>query len=407
MPVLDAAIADYAAALNELQAQADAGIASSSALRLLLARDEVARALAAESAPAPQSLCGLADLDARLRTAAPAIDRAVGSDTLAGWRRTVGAPADAWWWSLDREARDAGPQPSALWAIVAGFFLTVAVSLAADVSRRFLTGGPDFIGVFSTISQAALALLAGTAFIQIGPGWIERTLSGAGIDRRQHHLWKAGLALVVLLLILALRLSLPWIARLYSDRGVRLQAAGRTTSAIESYQRAINLNADAAQAHYNLATAYEDILDFDSALTEYQTAIRADPALYAAQVNLARLYNLRKLDYASALRLLNTALAFEPIAGDTRYSLYKNRGWAHFGLKLFGLAEEDLRRALVLRPDGAAAHCLLAQVQEAKGASQDALASWGSCLAFDGSGEAVEADWHATAQERLAGGKPQ
>jgi len=402
MPALDAAITAYRVALNDLQARVE----TDATMRVLLARDDVARTLAANPAPTAETLTALAGLDGRLRATAPQIDRAVGSRTLASWRQTVSPRPGAWWWSLDQIARDAEPRPSALWAILAGLFLTIAISLTADISRRFLTGGPDFVGVFSTISQAALALLAGTAFIQIGHGWIEQTLSGAGVDRSKHHLWKAGLALVVMMLILALRLSLPGIARLYNDRGVRMQASGKTTSAIESYQRAVNLSSDSAQAHYNLATAYEDILDFDAALTEYQTAIRADPALYAAQVNLARLYNLRKLDYASALRLLNTALALKPTAVDTQYSLYKNRGWAHFGLKLYGLAEEDLRKALALRPDGAAAHCLLAQVLEAKSQSEAALTSWDRCLAFDASGEGVEANWHAMAQERLAGGKP-
>jgi len=402
MPALDAAIAAYRIALNDLQARVE----TDATMRVLLARDDVARALTSAPAPTAEALTTLAELDGRLRADAPQIDRAVGSRTLVNWRQTVSPTPGAWWWSLDQVARDAEPRPSALWVILAGLFLTIAISLTADISRRFLTGGPDFVGVFSTISQAALALLAGTAFIQIGHGWIEQTLSGVGIDRSKHHLWKAGLALVVMMLILALRLSLPGIARLYNDRGVQMQASGKTTSAIESYQRAINLNADSAQAHYNLATAYEDILDFDAALTEYQTAIRADPALYAAQVNLARLYNLRKLDYASALRLLNTALVLKPAAVDTQYSLYKNRGWAHFGLKLYGLAGEDLGKALALRPDGAAAHCLLARVQEAKGQSEVALASWDHCLAFDAAGEGVEADWHAMAQERLAGGKP-
>ena len=402
MPALDAAIAAYRVALDDLQAR----VATDATMRVLLARDDVARALAADPGPTGEALTTLAELDGRLRAAAPQIERAVGSKTLASWRQTISPTTGAWWWSLDQVARDAELRPSALWAILAGLFLTIAISLTADISRRFLTGGPDFVGVFSTISQAALALLAGTAVIQIGHGWIEQTLSGVGIDRSKHHLWKAGLALVVMMLILALRFSLPGIARLYNDRGVQMQASGKTTSAIESYQRAVNLNSDSAQAHYNLATAYEDILDFDAALTEYQTAIRADPALYAAQVNLARLYNLRKLDYASALRLLNTALALKPAAVDTQYSLYKNRGWAHFGLKLYGLAEEDLRKALALRPDGAAAHCLLAQVLEAKSQSDPALASWDHCLAFDVSGEGVEADWHAMAQERLTGGKP-
>jgi len=402
MPALDAIITAYRVALDDLVAR----IEIDATLRVLLARDDVARTLAADPALAAEGLATLAELDGRLRATAPQIDRAIGSRTLANWRQTMIPAPGAWWWSLDQVARDAEPRPSVLWAVLAGLFLTISISLTADVSRRFLTGGPDFVGVFSTISQAALALLAGTAFIQIGHGWIEQTLSGVGIDRSKHHFWKAGLTLVVLMLILALRLSLPGIARLYNDGGVRLQASGRTTSAIESYQRAINLNSDAAQAHYNLATAYEDILDFDAALMEYQTAIRADPSLYAAQVNLARLYNLRKKDYASALRLLNVALALQPTAVDTQYSLYKNRGWAHFGLKLNGLAAADLRKALALRPDGAAAHCLLAQVLEATGQNEAALTSWDRCLAFDAAGEGVEADWHAMAQERLAGGKP-
>ena len=405
MPALDAALTAYRSELDELHVQMEADPVMP-ALRVLLARDELARVLAVERSLAFEALAALTKLDGRLRADALRIERAIGSKTLADWRQTVNPPAGAWWWSLDQIARDAAPRPSAVWAVLAGFFLTIAISFIADISRRFLTGGPDFVGVFSTISQAALALLAGTAFIQIGHGWIEQSLSGIGIDRSKHHLWKAGLALVVLMAILALRLSLPAIARLYNDRGVRFQSAGQTTSAIDSYQRAINLNADVAQAHYNLATAYEDILDFDAALTEYQTAIRADPDLYAAQVNLARLYNLRRKDYASALRLLNTALALQPSASDTQYSLYKNRGWAYFGLKLYGLAEEDLRKALALRPDGAAAYCLLAQVLEARGQAEAALTSWDGCLAYDAPGEGTEADWHAMAQERLSGGKP-
>ena len=263
----------------------------------------MARALAADPGPTGEALTTLAELDGRLRAAAPQIERAVGSKTLASWRQTISPTPGAWWWSLDQVARDAEPRPSALWAILAGLFLTIAISLTADISRRFLTGGPDFVGVFSTISQAALALLAGTAVIQIGHGWIEQTLSGVGIDRSKHHLWKAGLALVVMMLILALRFSLPGIARLYNDRGVQMQASGKTTSAIESYRRAINLNSDSPQAHYNLATAYEDILDFDAAMTEYQVAIQADPrfvcvagqpgaALQSAQARIRQRFSL-------------------------------------------------------------------------------------------------------------------
>ena len=411
MSAIEIAIADYRNALDSLHAP-DADQTGIAALRVLLARDAVARGLSAENPPAAETLIALSELDGRLTAAAAAIVASAGRAALSSWRQTLSAPPSAggqgagWWWSLDQLAPEAVRRPSVLWAILAGFLLTLSISLAADISRRFLTGGPDFIGVFSTVSQGLLALLAGSAVIQAGRGWIERTLSDLGVPPQRQHLWKTGLALAVLGLILALRLSLPAIGRLYNDRGVQLQAAGLTTSAIESYVRGLNLNPDAAGTRYNLATAYEDILDYDAALTEYQKAIRANPKLYPAHINLARLYNLRKRDYASALGLLDNALKLNPTAADTQYSLYKNRGWAHLGLKLLKLAEDDLRRAVALRPDAAAAHCLLAQTLEAKGQTADALPAWDGCLAYDAPGEGVEADWRAVAQERLTAGPP-
>lgn len=399
---MEVPIEAYRSALDEWQSSVPAEHADV-ILRVLLARDDAANALVAGEPQAPESFRALAELDERLRGLAPVVIAGVGRAVLVGWRETRNPSSAAWWWSLDLLVPQIDRPPSALWAVLAGFCFTISVSLIADISRRFLTGGPDFVGVFSTLSQAFLALLAGSAFVQAGKGWLDAALTGLGIAPHRHHRWKAGLALLILAAILGLRLSLPGIARAYNDRGVEMQADGMVTSAIDSYSRALELNPDFAQAHYNLAAAYEDILDFDAALGEYQKAIRANPKLYAAQVNLARLYNLRKRDYASALSLLNAALKLEPSAADTQYSLYKNRGWAHFGLKLYGLAEADLRRALKLRPDGAAAHCLLAQVQETEGRREAALTAWGDCLAFDAPGEGVEADWHATAQERLAG----
>jgi tetratricopeptide (TPR) repeat protein len=245
-----------------------------------------------------------------------------------------------------------------------------------------------------------LALAAGGALTQAGGRWIDGLLAARGISRPAH--WKTGLALLVLLLVLALRLSLPAFARTYNDRGVRLQIAGRITSAIDSYERAISLAPDYALAHYNLGSAYDEILQYDKALVEYQTAIQNDPRLYFAYNNLARLYMLQERDYVSALRLLERGVNLEPTEPAVRYSLLKNRAWAYLALKLPDLAETDLRHALALRPEGAAAHCLLAQVLEARGQPTDALDAWGLCIAYNASEENVEPDWYATARERLA-----
>jgi tetratricopeptide (TPR) repeat protein len=250
-------------------------------------------------------------------------------------------------------------------------------------------------------------LLAGGALTQAGGRWIDGLLAARGVSRPAQAYWKTGLALLVLLIMLALRLSLPVFARTYNDRGVRLQLAGRITSAIDSYERAISLAPDYALAHYNLGSAYEEILQYDQALVEYQTAIQNDPQLYLAYNNLARLYMLQKRDYASALHLLERGLALNPSEPAVRYSLLKNRAWAYLALELPGLAGADLRQALALRPDGAAAYCLLAQMLEAAGRPADALPAWEKCVANCAPAENVEPDWYATARERVgaAGGK--
>ena len=394
----DAAIIAYREALDALRASEYAGAAAGT-LRVLLARDAVAQATAGTTTS--EALTELAALDGQLQAAAPVIVDAVGGDTLARWRASAGPPSYAWWWALDEIAAANAPKPWLGWALLAGLFITLSVSFIAEISARFLAGQPDFFGVFSTLTQALLALLAGGALTRSGSRWIDGLLAARGIARPAHAYWKTALALLVLVVVLALRLSLPAFARTYSDRGVRQQAAGRVTSAIYSYQRAISLAPDYALAHYNLGSAYEDILQYDKALVEYQTAIQNDPQIYFAYNNLARLYMLQKRDYVSALRLLERGEDLQPTEPAVKYSLLKNRAWAYLALKLPGLAEADLRQALALRPEGAAAHCLLAQVLETRGKPADALPFWENCVAYYEPQENVEPDWYATARERV------
>jgi len=395
----DAAIIAYREALDALRASEYAGAAAGT-LRVLLARDAVAQATAGTTTS--EALTELAALDGQLQAAAPIIAAAVGGDTLARWRASAGPPSYAWWWALDEIAAANAPKPWLGWALLAGLFITLSVSFIAEISARFLAGQPDFFGVFSTLTQALLALLAGGALTRSGSRWIDGLLAARGIARPAHAYWKTALALLVLVAVLALRLSLPAFARTYSDRGVRQQEAGRVTSAIYSYQRAISLAPDYALAHYNLGSAYEDILQYDKALVEYQTAIQNDPQIYFAYNNLARLYMLQKRDYVSALRLLERGEDLQPTEPAVKYSLLKNRAWAYLALKLPGLAEADLRQALALRPEGAAAHCLLAQVLETRGKPADALPFWENCVAYYEPQENVEPDWYATARERVS-----
>jgi DNA-binding winged helix-turn-helix (wHTH) protein/Tfp pilus assembly protein PilF len=205
-------------------------------------------------------------------------------------------------------------------------------------------------------------------------------------------------AFTSLALILVLVGALPWMARFCNNRGVQLQQGGRLKDAIQYYQRALSLNSAYAEAHYNLADAYEEIPDYEKALEEYQRAIDIDLAFYPAYNNLSRLYILRG-NYGPALNLLDRALSLKPKETSVQYSLFKNYGWANFGLHNLGQAEQNLRSAVELYPDRGAAHCLLAKVLAAQERATSAVGEWETCVAY--SNQDVEPEWLNEAKESL------
>jgi DNA-binding winged helix-turn-helix (wHTH) protein/Tfp pilus assembly protein PilF len=198
----------------------------------------------------------------------------------------------------------------------------------------------------------------------------------------------------------ALFLARNPIARFYNNRGIELQQRGELEMAIQKYKLALLFRSGYAEAHYNLADAYEEIADYDRAAQEYKSAIDADLMFYEAYNNLSRLYILRRKDYGGALRLLERAMGLKPKEPAVQYSLYKNYGWATFELHDLGQAQQSLKSAIALAPERGPAHCLLAKVLMSEGRDRDANPEWESCLAAVNPSE-VEPEWRNEAQERL------
>jgi serine/threonine protein kinase/Tfp pilus assembly protein PilF len=295
--------------------------------------------------------------------------------------------------------------PSTSWLILSALSFALSVGAATLISHRFLSGGIDGISVGGAALLTLILLSTGSTFTEGGWQSLQAILLRRGVNLKSKNSWRLLFALVSMLVVLGIYFSLPAVARRYNSTAIQFQQAGDLPAAIRGYQRASSLDPDYAAARYNLATAFEDVVEFDKAIDEYQKALVADPKFYAAHNNLARLYLVQRKDYATALNILNMALALKSSDPHVRYSLYKNRGWAHFALGLYDLAEEDLRESLHSRSDGAAAHCLLAQVLEAKHVRDSAMTEWERCVAYAGGNEDLESIWLSLAQERLRQGE--
>lgn len=304
----------------------------------------------------------------------------------------------------------AKPHPAAFFSWL---FASLAIILTTDVLRRFLSGDSGWPVIAATILQLFFILVAANALLliamsplRLANAFVQRA-ARAGIFNESPKALRAGLLTgIILAIVIGLWLSLPVFAHYYNERGARFQHADPPdlSRARESYQQAVRLNPGYAPAHYNLAVVQED-LHREKAMEEYLLAIRHDSHLYAAYNNLARLYLLRGEgnDYKDAFNLLNQAVALSPPDENVQYSLNKNLGWANYLLKHYPLAETYLRRALSLRSQGAAAHCLLAYVLKEQGKA-GVVDECYDCVSLAPGEKDVEANWVSDAQDCLMKG---
>jgi len=91
----------------------------------------------------------------------------------------------------------------------------------------------------------------------------------------------------------------------YINLGRLLHERGDTPAALQAYETALGLRPDDALAAFNLGVALEDAQRFDDAAVAYQRAIDADPRAADAHYNLAGVFE-RLGDRAAALRHLKT-----------------------------------------------------------------------------------------------------
>ncbi|NEQ42048.1 MAG: tetratricopeptide repeat protein [Leptolyngbya sp. SIOISBB] len=385
-------------------------------LNVLILRDEIQSLLEDHSPSARKVLPRLVILDDCLKQQGKAIAQAVPLDK---WREIINPPESAWWWHLK------APKPIRSWNQLDWLYEALAVpihtfnfALVVAISSRFLIGGPDNFGALAVILQSAVAMFAaGAPLTKSGQQVIERLLTTLNIPKYWWQEAKLAMTFAVFLCLWGLQSSLPLISQFYVWQGAEAQIKQKTTQALEKYERAVELDANNAEAHFRLGSVYEELLDIDQAQAEYRIAMLG--GCIEAYVNLARLELVQEQDPAAAGSLLRQGKFQLDNSGDditycsqssqldrsvVEFSFFVNFGWVYLVQERLNDSESQLREALKINNDEAAPHCLLAQVKELRmgGDTFVALEEWRKCADYARALNSDEDRWLNMAQQRLS-----
>jgi tetratricopeptide (TPR) repeat protein len=287
---------------------------------------------------------------------------------------------------------------------------TGSLGLLANIASRFLTGGVGVLGAVAVVFPSFLTLLqARSELTEVGREGLDKLIAKLAIPQNYREETKLGSLLALFGLLLSLWLALPLIAQVYNQKGVKNSQQGQLKTAEENYLRAIALNSNHMDAHYNLGNLYEDLQEFDKARTEYLIAVKGNvPEAYN---NLARLF-IEKKKYPQAVALLNQGIleaSKQKSFPEVKYDLFKNLGWARFEQGRVLEAQQALQVAtgIASKPEVAqyiqnrgSAHCLLAQVLE-KQKQPSALEQWQQCCQLSSTLNPDEDTWLHLAHKKL------
>jgi VWFA-related protein len=136
----------------------------------------------------------------------------------------------------------------------------------------------------------------------------------------------------------------PTEARAAFDGAERAARQGRTTEAVQGYERAVSLDPRFAEAWYNLGALQFDSHEMEAARKSLEGAIQADPD-YAAPYGLLAILEHDAGDWKGLLATTERLIEIDP--GDNRLS-YMYNAVANYNLRHPEAAERSVREAIRL-----------------------------------------------------------
>lgn len=396
---LQTALELYRKALEGLESP-KTSTSSEQAFKILWARDALQRQLEAEQEIPTDLLPQLIQLDTHLKQQAYKITQVI---DLSEYRDTLPIANQAWWWNL--ESREClHPWNRFDWLVRGGKFVLLSVNftLIGTIATRFLSGGSGFVEIAALVFPAMVSLLqAQNALTDARQKGFSKLMNKLKIPQHLYEEVQLLTTVIITLSLLGIWTNFPAFSEIYKREGKKYQDNQQLAQAEQNYLKAIELEPDNLDAHFKLATLYEELQDFDNAKKQY--LIAAKGGYLDAYNNLAYWY-IRENKDGGAVELLEKGknlLAekdkkLDQLTEDEKrnlevqkYSIYKNIGWARFKqnrnedaiynlLIAIGIAKNPDNEKYIRNPG--AAYCIYAQVlQKQEERSSQAKQYWQQC----------------------------
>jgi protein O-GlcNAc transferase len=163
----------------------------------------------------------------------------------------------------------------------------------------------------------------------------------------------------------------------HNNRGAALKALRRLDEALASYDKAIALKGDYADAFHNRANVLRDLKRFDEALASYDKALAVQPTAVETYNNRGHvLWELKRFE--EALASFDRAVALKPDHAE----VFNSRGGLLQELKRLDAALASYERAIALKPDYAEAFNNRGMVLRELKRFDEALASYDKAIAL-------------------------
>jgi Tfp pilus assembly protein PilF len=398
---LQVALENYNTLLHDLTI-ADKNFTKEQGLELLAARDFLQKQLEANSPISAKIWTALTEQDARLKKQAYKITQVL---DLAEYRESLLIFDQAWWYLDTRESSHPWNRWDGLVKTLKLILLGVNFTLIGAIAARFLGDGSGLIEIGGVIFSTFISLLqTQNALTQARQQGFIKLMNRLKIPEYLYEEIQFFTTFIIFLLLISIFLNFPFFSQYYKQEAYRLQNQTSPNLALaeKQYLKAIALDEDNLDAHYKLATLYEDLQDLDNAKKQY--LISAKGGYLDAYNNLAYWYirenkdgeaiallekgkvllaeKDQQLDKLSETEKLNLAVQ--------KYNIYKNLGWARFkqnhledakiNLSIaIGIAEDSATQKYIRNPGSV--FCLYAQVlQKQDKKSIAAKENWQKCL---------------------------